>query len=202
MNKILAFDCAGSVIMAYAENGKKKKTVKLEGSGTENLMCLIDECLNAVGLEVGDIELVCVGVGPGSWTGARVAVTTALGLAAGQKHLKFAIFNSFDLLSYNGSEQKSVVKLVKAYANFVYVQYDGKIAAITKDELFKTCTGRVWIAAESFMDDVVVVEPDIENAIKTLKAGKHLVDPSEIEPMYLRLSQAEYQRMNKSAGGK
>lgn len=42
---------------------------------------LLDEMLAAVGLEIGDLHGIMVGVGPGSYTGVRIAVTAAKVLA-------------------------------------------------------------------------------------------------------------------------
>lgn len=49
------------------------------GHGTE-LLSLIDECLAAAGATLEDVGCVAVSVGPGSFTGLRVALATAKGL--------------------------------------------------------------------------------------------------------------------------
>lgn len=52
------------------------------GHGTE-LLTLIDECLAAAGEALEDVGCVAVSIGPGSFTGLRVALATAKGLALG-----------------------------------------------------------------------------------------------------------------------
>ena len=52
------------------------------GHGTELLM-LIDECLAAAGAALEDVGCIAVSIGPGSFTGLRVALATVEGLALG-----------------------------------------------------------------------------------------------------------------------
>ena len=47
----------------------------------ENLLLDLDSALSAHGLSYGDISLVCISVGPGSFTGTRIGIATALGFA-------------------------------------------------------------------------------------------------------------------------
>lgn len=52
------------------------------GHGTE-LLTLIDECLDSAGAALDDVGCVAVSIGPGSFTGLRVALATAKGLSLG-----------------------------------------------------------------------------------------------------------------------
>lgn len=52
------------------------------GHGTE-LLPLVDECLAAAGVALEDVACIAVSVGPGSFTGLRVALATAKGLSLG-----------------------------------------------------------------------------------------------------------------------
>jgi tRNA threonylcarbamoyladenosine biosynthesis protein TsaB len=48
----------------------------------ETLLAGVDECLQKVGVELGDLAYLSVGVGPGMFTGLRIGITTAKFLAA------------------------------------------------------------------------------------------------------------------------
>lgn len=199
MEKYLAFDTSGEEIVVGAYNGKKYAELRMQASGTENLLPLVDNVLKSLKMKIGEVEALCVGVGPGSWTGSRVAVVTAFGLKAGNPNLKLFDFNSFELISYNDNNKKKVLKVVKAYANFVYAQnlMSGEILAITKDELNSTYASFKLVGTSTFLEGIEVASIDLkkiaEEKIKTEKPKE--VD--EIEPMYLRLSQAEYQKLKK-----
>jgi tRNA threonylcarbamoyladenosine biosynthesis protein TsaB len=52
------------------------------GHGTE-LLPIIDECLASAGAQLEDVACIAVSLGPGSFTGLRVALATAKGLALG-----------------------------------------------------------------------------------------------------------------------
>lgn len=54
-----------------------------EGAHASELLPRLDELLRAHGAEPRRIDAVFVGVGPGSYTGLRVGIATALGLARG-----------------------------------------------------------------------------------------------------------------------
>lgn len=203
MRKFLAIDCAGEELLVGCYNGKKYNETRLVASGTENLLPTIDKVLKKSKVEIADIEVVCVGVGPGSWTGARVCVVTAYGLFEGNKNLKFSTFNSFDLISYNGARADKVLKLVKAYANFVYVQTpNGEIKVVTKDELSAEFSDCILVGINEVVDGTVKVSADLETVATKKVVAEEFVDIDLIEPMYLRLSQAEYQREKMLKGGK
>ena len=202
MKKFLAFDASGDMLIVGCYNGEKYFERREIGGGTERLLPMIDAVLRDSGVTINDIEVVCVGVGPGSWTGSRVSVVTGYGLGAGNSKLKFAKFNAFDLISYNGNENKRVVKLVKAFANFVYVQdYQGEILAITKDELKDKYKNAVFVSSTKIVDEAIVCTIDLENVARKLVENNEFLEVELIEPIYLRKSQAEYQfdeRMKKN----
>lgn len=48
------------------------------------LFPLVDEALTAAGMSLGDIDLIAVSIGPGSFTGLRIGLSVAKGLALGR----------------------------------------------------------------------------------------------------------------------
>ncbi len=64
-----------------------------------DLLPALAELLARAGLRPSDVEAICVGIGPGSYTGLRVGVATALGLAQSTGALLRAV-PSFAALAY------------------------------------------------------------------------------------------------------
>ncbi len=195
--KYLAFDCSSEDIYVCVFDGHKHFNVcKIKSSGTENLMIAIDECLNLAKLKIEEVDILAVSLGPGSWTGARVGVVTALGIISGlKKPIKIITFNAFDMLSYNEVDENKEV-LVKAYANFVYKKSKGEFLCVEK-----SCVdAKNSIAKEELVSGVKVVEPNIQAVVDRKIMQNEFSDISELEPMYLKLSQAEIQlnRKNKN----
>ena len=85
MLNALVFDCTGKdIFVAYWNGDDVFIEEKMENaSGTEYLMQSIDCCLKKASISIGEIDCIGICVGPGSWTGCRVAVATLNGLIAG-----------------------------------------------------------------------------------------------------------------------
>ncbi|MBO6724863.1 MAG: tRNA (adenosine(37)-N6)-threonylcarbamoyltransferase complex dimerization subunit type 1 TsaB [Rhizobiaceae bacterium] len=83
--KILAIDTAANLCAACvfdAQAGELGRAVHVLGKGhAEHLMSTIDEALAAANSSYADLGLIAVSIGPGSFTGIRVGVATARGLA-------------------------------------------------------------------------------------------------------------------------
>jgi tRNA threonylcarbamoyl adenosine modification protein YeaZ len=88
--KLLAIDCAADLCAACvydadadAELGREVRDL---GKGhAEHLMAVIETALEASGAGYQDLNAVAVSIGPGSFTGLRVGVSTARGLALALK---------------------------------------------------------------------------------------------------------------------
>ncbi len=81
---ILAFDtsaahCAAAVLKDDAIPAERLE--KMERGQAERLMPMLEEVLAEAGQEWSDLDAIAVGVGPGSFTGVRIAVSAARGLA-------------------------------------------------------------------------------------------------------------------------
>lgn len=82
---VLAIDTAAELCAACiydTQAGELGRHVLDLGKGhAEHLIGVIDEALAQAGKEYGDLDAIAVAVGPGSFTGVRVGVATARGLA-------------------------------------------------------------------------------------------------------------------------
>lgn len=82
--RILAFDTSGpvaSIAVADGENTLAECNGPDRSKHGESLLLSVDETLRRTGLSLAQIELLAVGIGPGSFTGVRVGLATAKGLA-------------------------------------------------------------------------------------------------------------------------
>ena len=86
---------------------------------------LVKEVLDAQGMGVRDCDAVCVGSGPGSYTGLRVGVSTAKGLAFGAGKPLLAV-GTLDILAQSvlchseRSEESYIVPMIDARRMEVY----------------------------------------------------------------------------------
>ncbi|TPL91144.1 tRNA (adenosine(37)-N6)-threonylcarbamoyltransferase complex dimerization subunit type 1 TsaB [Mesorhizobium sp. B2-3-12] len=88
--KVLAIDCAASLCAACvydAVSGRElgRSVLDLGKGHAEHLMAVIADAMKAGGLAYPDLGAIAVSVGPGSFTGLRVGVSTARGLALALK---------------------------------------------------------------------------------------------------------------------
>jgi tRNA threonylcarbamoyladenosine biosynthesis protein TsaB len=83
---VLGIESATSVqSVALIENDRvvAEATYRAEGGRGGRLMPTLDDVLKRAGISVRDLDAVAVSVGPGSFTGLRVGLATAKGLARG-----------------------------------------------------------------------------------------------------------------------
>ncbi|MBS1997262.1 MAG: tRNA (adenosine(37)-N6)-threonylcarbamoyltransferase complex dimerization subunit type 1 TsaB [Cyanobacteria bacterium SZAS LIN-2] len=107
--RILSFDTSGrGLSVAIAEDGRVLVEANSESDGRDRadrqesvslLMPTIDELVRGAGLKKSDLHAIAVGVGPGGFTGVRVAVVTARTLAQALR-LPLVGVNSLEVASY------------------------------------------------------------------------------------------------------
>lgn len=138
--KILSIDCsAGPASAAILEDGKilASSFVNVKLTHSQTLMPMIENTLSAALLNFGDIEGIAVNHGPGSFTGIRIGIAAAKGLAA---PLSLPCVGVSTLLSmaYNYSDTDCIVcAVMDARCNQVYnalFEVDGgKITRLSDD---------------------------------------------------------------------
>lgn len=83
---ILAFDTSAAHCAAALLSGDRiieSAREEMAKGQAERLMGLCAELLNAAGVAYGDLSAIGVGIGPGNFTGIRISVAAARGLALG-----------------------------------------------------------------------------------------------------------------------
>lgn len=82
--KILSFDTSNvtlSVAVLEDETMLAMETINVKQNHSKQLMLSIDNVLASIGFSIHDLDRIVVAQGPGSYTGLRIAVTTAKTLA-------------------------------------------------------------------------------------------------------------------------
>ncbi len=82
--RVLAFDTALAACSAAVLDGDRllaHRDVAMPRGQAERLMPMIEAVCGESGLGLADIELICATIGPGTFTGVRIGVAAARGLA-------------------------------------------------------------------------------------------------------------------------
>ena len=85
--KLLALDtsmqaCSAAILVKTGDRHKVYALLeKIERGHAERLLPMIDEVLTKAGLSVGDVDRLAVTTGPGTFTGVRIGLAAARGLA-------------------------------------------------------------------------------------------------------------------------
>lgn len=185
MNFIYIDSCSEKLfVMAY--NQGKYAVRQSEGNKKHNSVLLpcLDEVLQEVGLNIKEVENIACVVGPGSFTGIRLGVTTCNGLSFATGANRIAV-NTFESFAYNNTNH-ILVALDARHDNFYVGEYNnGKeimLGNLTLQEV------------NAFDGEVIFVSNDknYENIIQmilTKIASKDFVQ--SFVPLYLKKSQAE-----------
>ncbi len=132
--KILSLETSGetadlSILDTELDRIWEKPLPTLKGV-SEVLTTEIEDLLEKAMIELEEIELIAVGTGPGSYTGTRVGIATAKGLAQGL-NIPIVGINSFEALievideDYADTDFK-IIPLIDARNNRVYYQFDNE----------------------------------------------------------------------------
>ena len=138
--KILAVDTSSAICsVALLDDDKLIDEINLDNGRThsENLMPLVDEIIRKNNLAVNDIEFIACCVGPGSFTGIRIGVSSIKAIAE-ILNVKLAQVTSLETLAANVENEETIVSLIDARNNQVYCgifdkEYNLKEEALADD---------------------------------------------------------------------
>ncbi|MDO8536109.1 MAG: tRNA (adenosine(37)-N6)-threonylcarbamoyltransferase complex dimerization subunit type 1 TsaB [Candidatus Omnitrophota bacterium] len=189
----------GSLVAKFHKKADRRHSILLVPT--------IDKLLKKAGLKIKDIDCFAISVGPGSFTGLRIGVTVAKGLAYALKK-KIAAVPTLDVIADNAKSFKGIVcPVLDARKNKVYAciyKSDGKkIKKISRylllplDELLKKIskydkvlflgdypTGAVGFHRAGGIDWHPKAEVVAKLGAEYFRNRK-FVKPEDLEPMYL-----------------
>jgi tRNA threonylcarbamoyladenosine biosynthesis protein TsaB len=103
--KILAIDCCSSSCSAAVIDENKLLSLSLLDCGlghSKTILVQIDQVLKNAGLTLRDMDYIATTVGPGSFTGIRIGVSTAKGLSQ-STGIGLIPLSTMDALSYSNT---------------------------------------------------------------------------------------------------
>ncbi len=216
--KILAIDTSSKICStALLEDDKLIDENNLDDGKThsENLMPLIEALLKRNKVKIDEINLIACSVGPGSFTGIRIGVSSIKPIAE-VLNIKLASVTSLEILSENIESAETIASLIDARNNQVYCGIfdknhelkenyiaDDINAVIDVLKKYKNiiCVGNGAILHKELLkqkiENIEFIENNEQSAKNVGKIGyrKFLADnlctADTIVPIYLRKSQAE-----------
>tara|TARA_X000000368_G_scaffold151991_1_gene119784 strand:- start:1309 stop:1974 length:666 start_codon:yes stop_codon:yes gene_type:complete len=134
LTKILAIETSSDACSVAISDGELDYSFHelMPKQHTEALIGVIDELLNSASLDIEDIEAVAVGCGPGSFTGIRLACSTAQGISISQ-NIRGIVVPSLDILASSLNRTQSaekIVTIINANMDRLYLaeyNYSGRI---------------------------------------------------------------------------
>lgn len=116
---VLAFELSGKVTTAALGNGSEIFSHDFSGSRGRALLTATDTLLREQQATRSQIGAVIVGVGPGSYTGLRIACSAALALSMAMDIPALGV-NSFEAAAYVRDHEGPLHMLLDAYRKQVY----------------------------------------------------------------------------------
>lgn len=131
--KLLALDTAAnfcSVAILNVETGMMLADISEDiGKGhAERLMAVVEEAIANAGIAISEIGKIAVSVGPGSFTGVRVGVSTARGFALALKCPPVGV-STLQALAYDAASKfpgKPILSIIDARREELYAQFFSK----------------------------------------------------------------------------
>ncbi len=126
--KLLSISTASDVLsLSIVEDTKLISSFSSEGNKrhAELISPKIKELLQTLNLKISDLDGVCVNLGPGSFTGLRVGLSTAKGLVYGAE-IKLFGYTNFEELIFQAIIEKKIsgrvaVLIPREKMNFILV---------------------------------------------------------------------------------
>ena len=196
---VLAIDTAASLCAACVydtQAGERGRAVLDLGKGhAEHLMGVIQEALEASGTAYADLGAVAVSVGPGSFTGVRVGVATARGLALALRVPAIGV-STLEALAAEarGDAPVPVLARIEAGRGQAYVAaFDGAGSASFGPAALATDEADAMIADAG--DRLVVTGATADIAVYARLAAAKLAsgETDKPKPLYLRDADAKPQ---------
>ena len=226
--KILALDSSAvSASACILEDGNilAEDYVNIRQTHSQTLMVMVQHVLEITGTCLSDVDVLAVSAGPGSFTGVRIGVACVKGMAMAQKKPCVGV-STLEAMAAQMRDHNGIVCAVmdarcQQVYNALFDINEGQVHRITEDralsiealkEELETHYQHVWLvgdgaelcyqqygfAAFSTLAPAALLYQRASGV--ALAAAEHSgVDAAQLQPVYLRLPQAERELKAKQA---
>lgn len=176
-------------------------------SSSETMMIHIDKLLCATNLTLASIEQIAVVVGPGSFTGIRIALALVKGFALAHPNVKLIAVSTLQMLAWKAAKQFSDHNILATMdglsGNFFVCQFDASLQSFGAEMCLKQAEFKqmqknsdimVYAAQEIAVEGAIPIKLDAADLLefsKLLASKNQFTTNQALLPNYLRLSQAE-----------
>ena len=213
---ILSIDASAVTASAALTDGDKVINSEFVNKGlthSETLLPMIKRVMGGCSFE--SLDAIAITAGPGSFTGVRIGVATAKGLAFLNSTPCIPV-STLEAIAFNFENENAVICAVMdarrmQFYNALFKVENGNITRLTEDRAISLedlreelkAFDRVIIAGDGArlcfeniaLENCVLPDDELiyQNALAVSKAAKHnnKIPPKELMPVYLRQSQAE-----------
>lgn len=199
---VLSVDCSSGVrVILKKDNQIYTVDNKEMNRQSDGLLKVIDSMLSSANLDIKNIDTIAVCVGPGSFTGIRVAISVCKALAIGTD-CKIITFNSFEALEVSENTDFAIV-LDGFGSNFYYfakLKNKELKGCNTLDEIIKLVKDcKILSTSENVVaafrnSNVISARYNPIKFIEKKISDNEYTETNTIMPLYLRASQAEIER--------
>lgn len=194
-------------------------SVNINKTHSENIMVMIDELFKLTNTTINDIDKIAVSIGPGSFTGIRIGVAVAKGLASAT-NCKIVGVNELDIIAGNSTSNEceicSIIDARKERGYYCTFKYENGILKQLED--YKVGELREFLETRKEIRTVYLGDGAInyKNLISNIVGENGLFSPKSLnlprasvvaelginnednlytmEPIYLSKSQAEREK--------
>ncbi len=181
------------------------KDIDAKSKHSENVLKTIDELCTQAKTNIMEVGTIAVVVGPGSFTGLRIGTAIAKALGCVNENLKFVAVSSLELMAYIVAKNKlakgDFVCAINALSGLYFVcrfDKDGKRLSDEKmvdTEVFNKISEDRFVLVGDLkgenLKEIEITCADLLEFSLDKERQKEFVSEQNLEPVYLRLSQAE-----------
>ena len=226
--KILAIESSASPASVAVAGEGRLIACTFQNNGlthSATLMAMVESMLKSSRISLNDVDVIAAAVGPGSFTGVRIGVSAAKGLAWGSGKPCIGV-SSLEAMAYGAAEDGLICAVMDARCNQVYnalfSRESGRVERLCPDraisleelaaELKKTEKG-VFLVGDgaqicyNFLEDHHILsflapehlrhQSAAGVALAAFAQREQTCAAQELNPVYLRAPQAERERQKK-----